>query len=129
MPNLTPYAQRLRKTMTPEERKLWFEFLRPLPFTVNRQKVIGPYIVDFYCAAARLVIEIDGSQHYRVLGKQADEQRDAFLHRRDLKIVRYPNNAVNYHFEAVCSDIARRIREQMNDARGFPSRGSWQPKG
>ena len=61
-PKLTPFARKLRREMTKEERHLWYDFLKPLPVTVNRQKVIGPYIVDFYCAGAKLVIELDGSQ-------------------------------------------------------------------
>jgi very-short-patch-repair endonuclease len=62
--NLTRNAQRLRKGMTKEERHLWFDFLKDLPINFNRQKVIGQYIVDFYCASANLVVELDGSQHF-----------------------------------------------------------------
>ncbi|PLS32025.1 hypothetical protein Uis1B_0117 [Bifidobacterium margollesii] len=112
MSNLTPYAQQLRKNMTREERKLWFGFFRSLPLTINRQKVIGPYIVDFYCAKARLVIELDGSQHYQIPGKRSDSRRDAFLRNQSMEVARYPNNEVNHHFEAVCADIARRIHDR-----------------
>ena len=66
---LTASAKTLRKHMTREERHLWYDFFKQLPLTVNRQKVIGPYIVDFYCAEAKLVIELDGSQHYEDRGK------------------------------------------------------------
>ena len=59
--NLTPYAQKLRKNMTKDERHIWYDFLRQLPIVINRQKVIGKYIVDFYCASMKTVIEIDGS--------------------------------------------------------------------
>ena len=68
-PDHTKYAQKLRREMTKEERHLWYDFLKTLPETVNRQKVIGPCIVDFYCASAGLVIELDGSQHFEETGK------------------------------------------------------------
>ena len=68
-PNLTEYSKKLRREMTKEERHLWYDFLKPLPFTFHRQKVIGSYIVDFYCAKAKLVIELDGSQHYEDAGR------------------------------------------------------------
>ncbi|MDO5399374.1 MAG: DUF559 domain-containing protein [Eubacteriales bacterium] len=61
---LTPNAQNLRKSMTKEERHLWYDFLKSLPMTFNRQKILGHYIVDFYCDRARIAIELDGSQHY-----------------------------------------------------------------
>ena len=72
---LTGNAKALRKNMTKEERHLWYDFLKTLPFTINRQKVIGMYIVDFYCAEAKLVIELDGSQHYSDGGQQTDKKR------------------------------------------------------
>ena len=78
-PKLTGNAKTLRKNMTKEERHLWYDFLKSLPITVNRQKVIGNYIVDFYIAAAKLVIELDGSQHYEDDGMDNDIKRDAFL--------------------------------------------------
>ena len=102
---LTPRAQSLRKNMTKEERHLWYDFLRQLPITVQRQKVIGHYIVDFYCAAAKLVIELDGSQHYEADGKRRDAQRDQFLRSLGITVLRYSNRAVNQQFEAVCQDI------------------------
>ena len=76
---LTPNAQKLRKEMTAEERQLWYLFLRRVPLTVNRQKTIGRYIVDFYCHQAGLVIELDGSQHYEAEGIASDQVRDAYL--------------------------------------------------
>ena len=87
---LTSNAQSLRKTMTEEERKLWYLFLRTLPVRFLRQKVIDKYIVDFYCAEARLVIEIDGSQHYEELGERKDKIRDEYLiQERGLEILRF----------------------------------------
>ena len=71
-----PLAKQLRKDQTPWERKLWYDFLRTCPCRFQRQKTIGPYIVDFYCAAARLAIELDGSQHYEDQGQAADRRRE-----------------------------------------------------
>ena len=104
-PKLKATAQMLRKNMTKEERKLWFEFLKPLPITFNRQKVLGNYIVDFYCASANLVIELDGSQHYEAEGKQRDALRDRFLSDLGLTVLRYPNSDIHRRFDAVCEHI------------------------
>ena len=106
-PSLTSYSKRLRKDMTKEERHLWYDFLKNLPITVNRQKVIGPYIVDFYCACAKLVIELDGSQHYEETGVAADLERDAYLKSLGLTVLRYSNREVNQQFRGVCEDILK----------------------
>ncbi len=102
---LTKNSQALRKNMTKEERKLWYEFLKELPVTFHRQKVINNYIVDFYCASANLVIEIDGTQHYLDEGKAKDETRDNYLFSIGLTVLRYSNDDVNNSFESVCQDI------------------------
>ena len=102
-------SRELRKNMTKEERHLWYDFLRLLPVTVNRQKVIGSYIVDFYCASEKLVIELDGSQHYEEAGKKADIVRDEYLEKQGLRVLRYSNTDVNKNFEAVCEDILRHM--------------------
>ena len=107
---LSTNARTLRKNMTKEERHLWYDFLKGLPVMVHRQKVIGNYIVDFYIAEARLVIELDGSQHYEEKGKQADAQRDAYLRSRGLTVLRYSNADVNLRFGAVCQDIWNRLQ-------------------
>jgi len=104
-PRLTPYSQRLRKTMTWEERHLWYDFLKGLPVTIHRQKVVGRYIVDFYCASARLVIEIDGSQHTTPDGIAADIVRDSYLKALGLTVKRYSNIDIVQNFESVCEDI------------------------
>ena len=93
--------------MTKEERHLWYDFLKQLPVTVNRQKVIGHYIVDFYCASAKLAIELDGSQHYKDEGAAADRERDHALNQRGITIVRYSNNDLNKNFDGVCADLLR----------------------
>ena len=102
---LTPFAQKLRREMTKEERRLWYEFLKDLPVTVNRQKVIGHYIADFYCASAKLVIEVDGTQHFEDAGLQSDQKRDAYFASLGLRVLRYANNEVNENFAGVCEDI------------------------
>lgn len=106
---LTPNAQSLRKNMTPEERHLWYDFLKLLPISFNRQKVIGPYIVDFYCAAAKLVIELDGSQHFEDDALESDAQRDAYLKSLGLTVLRYSNHDVHQRFNNVCEDILLHI--------------------
>ena len=114
---LTENSQRLRKEMTKEERHLWFDFLKDLPITVNRQKVIGRYVVDFYCAEADLVIELDGSQHFEQDGLTDDKKRDEYLRLKGLEVVRYPNNQINEDFEAVCVDILNRVEKSSLDCR------------
>jgi len=107
---LTSNAQILRKSMTKEERKLWYDFLKKLPITINRQKTLGKYIVDFYCAQEKLVIELDGSQHYEETGRLKDEVRDNYLEELGLTVVRYSNLDVNRNFSGVCEDILRRLK-------------------
>ncbi len=106
---LTECAQKLRRDMTKEERHLWYDFLKQMPMNFKRQKVIGSYIVDFYCAAAKLEIELDGSQHYDDEGKAKDAVRDAFLESRGITVLRYCDLDVNRNFEGVCEDIMRHL--------------------
>ena len=106
---LNSNARTLRKNMTKEERHLWYDFLKTLPVMVHRQKVIGNYIVDFYIAAAKLVIELDGSQHYDPSGKQSDQIRDAYLNAIGLSVLRYSNSDINQRFREVCQDIWNRL--------------------
>lgn len=108
-PNLTKNAKILRKNMTKEERHLWYDFLKTLPITVNRQKVIGNYIVDFYIASSKLVIELDSSQHYEDKYKEADIIRDKYLNNLSITVLRYSNYDVNNNFEGVCRDILKHI--------------------
>ncbi len=103
--NLTNNSRSLRKNMTKEERHLWYDFLKTLPCMVHRQKVFGNYIVDFYIAEAKLVIELDGSQHYETEGQHKDAQRDAYLKSLGLNVLRYSNADINRRFRSVCEDI------------------------
>jgi len=102
---LTENAKTLRRNMTKEERHLWYDFLKTLPVTVNRQKVIGNYIADFYIASSKVVIELDGSQHYEDKEIENDKKRDKFLNNLGIKVLRYSNLDVNRRFESVCEDI------------------------
>lgn len=106
---LTAISKVLRKNMTEEEKHLWYDFFKKLPQTIQRQKVIGNYVVDFYCAEAKLVIELDGSQHRTRQGTQDDFVRDDFLNRLGIAVVRYSNLDIHENFEGVCSDILKRI--------------------
>ncbi|MBQ8005144.1 MAG: DUF559 domain-containing protein [Clostridia bacterium] len=112
---LVSTSQKLRKEMTREEKHLWYDFLKKLPFTVNRQKNIGNYIVDFYVSSKNTVIEIDGSQHFREENKLQDEQRDSDLKKLGLRIIRYKNIDINRNFESVCKDILERLNVDIND--------------
>ena len=106
---LTPNAKVLRRGMTKEERHLWYDFLKTLPVTVHRQKVIGQYIVDFYVASEKIAIELDGSLHYEDDGVKKDAERDIYLKSQGLTILRYSNADVNRNFQGVCQDILKHI--------------------
>ena len=106
-PNLKPFAQKLRREMTKEKRHLWYDFLKSLPVTVKRQQVMGPYIVDFYIASAKLVIELDGSQHYEKEGSDTDRKREHFLSDLGIHVLRFSNLDVNRNFNGVCEEILK----------------------
>ncbi len=108
---LTKNSQNLRKNMTKEEKHLWYDFLKKLPVTVHRQKVIAEYIVDFYCAEAKLVIELDGSQHYEEEVIKTDIERDKYLKSLGLTVLRYSNIDINRNFDSVCADIENHIKK------------------
>ena len=103
--HLTQNARSLRKAMTKEERHLWYDFLRGLPVKVHRQKVIGNYIADFYVASQKIIIELDGSQHFEQYGQIADIARDRYFSELGITVLRYPNSEVNRNFAVVCQDI------------------------
>lgn len=108
-PQLRSNAQQLRKNMTREERRLWYDCLRQLPLRVHRQKVIGSYIVDFYIAKAALVIELDGSQHFDPTAREKDRIRDAYLGSLGITVLRYSNDQIHHRFSEVCQDIWEHI--------------------
>jgi len=111
---LVPLAKQLRREMTKEERHLWYDFLRSYPVKFTRQKVLGKYIADFYCAKADLVIELDGSQHYDVDTLRTDAVRTAFLQGYGLRVIRVPNNEVNSNFRGVCEYIDTAVRQSLS---------------
>ena len=119
---LTGLSQHLRKEMTKEERHLWYDFLRHLPVTVKRQKVIGNYIADFYVAQARLIIELDGSQHYTEEGEKHDKERDEFFEKRGIKVFRYTNRQIHERFDDICADILFQIEKRQKSLPSFRER-------
>ena len=109
-PELIGNARQLRKNMTAEERTLWYQYLRTYPVKFYRQRTMGNYIVDFYCAKARLVVEIDGSQHYEDEGLDYDRARTAFLESLGLTVLRVPNNEIWRNLRGVCEAIDEQVR-------------------
>ena len=107
--DLISHARTMRHHMTRHERHLWFDFLKGLPETVSRQKVFGNYIVDFYIASHRLIIELDGSQHFDEPGQLYDAERDTYLQSLGLTVLRYANSDIDNHFQAVCQDILNHL--------------------
>ena len=107
-------ARRLRREMTSHERKLWYLFLRKHPAKVYKQRIIGRYIVDFYCASAKLVIELDGSQHYELPGIEYDRERSAFLEGLGFEVLRFSNYDVDRCFESVCAQIDLVIQRRLS---------------
>ena len=103
-------ARQLRKNMTAEERILWYQYLRTYPVKFYRQRTMGHYIVDFYCARAKLVVEIDGSQHYEDQGLDYDRARTAYLESLGLKVLRVPNNEIWKNLRGVCEAIDEQVR-------------------
>jgi len=103
--------------MTKEERHLWYDFLKGYPIRFIRQKIIGNYILDFYCAKAKIVIELDGSQHFEETGLEKDRERDEFLKNYDLQVIRIPNNEVNQNFGGVCEYIDGIVKQSLSQLR------------
>ena len=102
---MLPRARELRRNMTPQEKKLWYQFLRKYPVKLYKQRIIDSFIVDFYCASAKLVIELDGSQHYTEQGEAYDAERSACLARCGLEVIRFTNAEIDSEFDAVCNKI------------------------
>ena len=115
---LVPRAKKLRREMTKEERHLWYDFLRTHPARFSRQKVLGQYIADFYSAKAKLVIELDGSQHYEDENRVKDARRTAFLEAYGLRVLRIPNNEVSRNFSGVCEYIDAAARQSLSQPDG-----------
>ena len=115
---LVSLAKQLRKEMTKEERHLWYDFLRGYPIRFSRQKVLGKYIADFYSAKAKLVIELDGSQHYENDNMQKGTERTDFLKKYGLTVIRIPNNEINENFQGVCEYIDSAVKQSLSQPDG-----------
>jgi len=112
--SLVSNAKNLRKNMTKEERQLWYDFLRSYSVKFLRQKILGKYIVDFYCAEAKLIVELDGSQHYEDKGMEYDTERTAYLEQYGVRVLRIPNNEVNQKFSGVCEYIDLAVKQSLH---------------
>ncbi len=111
---LVANAKSLRKNMTKEERRLWYDFLKAYPIRFQRQKIIGKYIVDFYSAKINLVIELDGSQHFEDKEIEYDAERTKYLEQYGLTVIRIPNNEINSNFNGVCEYIDHYIKQSLS---------------
>ena len=105
-------AKSMRKNLTPWERKLWLFFLKNYPLHIYKQRPIANYIVDFYCPKAKLVIELDGSQHYKEAGEQEDEIRTRNLEKEGIKVLRISNIEIDKNFQSVCEYIDYEIKNR-----------------
>ena len=114
---ITHIARILRKNMTKEERHLWYDFLRKYPIKFSRKKILGKYIVDFYCASANLIVELDGSQHYKETGIKNDLERTDYLEKYGLKVLRIQNNQINQNFKDVCYYIDNEVKQSLSQLR------------
>jgi len=110
---LIPYARELRKNATKQENRLWYDFLRTYPVRFQRQKVIDGFIVDFYCYKAKLIIELDGNQHYTENGIAYDEERSNILGNYGLSILRFTNLEVDNNFYGVCMMIDEVVKKRL----------------
>jgi len=124
---LKPYSSELRTKATPQEQHLWYDFLRNNKPRFTRQRIIGGYIVDFYCHEAALVIELDGSQHYEPEAMEYDKTRTAYLNALGLKVLRFANDEVDRNFSGVCAAITEIV--QSRGGKPPPLRGTPFQKG
>ena len=104
---LTSLSKALRRNMTPEEKHLWYDFLRKMPFRFRRQEIIGNYIADFYCHRAKVVVELDGTQHYTAEGLAADQMRTDYMETVGIFVLRFTNAQIQENFRGVCAEIER----------------------
>ncbi len=113
-------AKELRKNATKQENHLWYDFLKYYPVKVQRQRVIKGFIVDFYCAAAKLAVELDGSQHFSEQGLAYDTERSAILNGFGIEVIRFSNLEVDKEFQSVCEMIDLKIKERIDANRHTP---------
>ncbi len=113
--NLQQVARALRYNQTPQENHLWYDFLKAYPVRFRRQRPIGTYIADFYCADAKLIVELDGSQHYTEDGIHHDENRTYVINQYGFEVIRFSNHDIDTNFEGVCIDIDKKVKEKLTD--------------
>lgn len=113
--DLIRVAKNLRSNMTKEEKHLWYDYLKNYKVRFSRQKILGKYVADFYCAKANLVIELDGSQHYQEKELDYDKARTEYLSIFNIKVVRIPNNEVNKNFDGVCRYIDMTVQQNLKN--------------
>lgn len=106
---ILPNARKLRKEMTRHEKRLWYDFLRTMQPCFRRQEIIGTYTADFYCSKAKLVVELDSSQHYEPETQENDAVRTAYFNALGIRVLRFPNIEIDRNFEGVCLTIARAL--------------------
>ena len=111
-------AKNLRKNMTPQEKRLWYDFLSKYEVRFQRQKAIDNFIADFYCHKAKLIIEVDGSQHYSKEGRQKDEFRTEILEGYELKLIRFTNAQIITNFRGVCEYIDTTVKAFLREEGG-----------
>jgi very-short-patch-repair endonuclease len=117
--NLKQASQKLRKGMTPQEKHLWYDFLKTYPVHFYRQRPIYKFIADFYCSKAKLVIEIDGSQHYSEDGFEYDKLRSEIINKYGVEVIRFSNYDIDNNFEGVCFTIDKTVRERTGEDMKF----------
>ena len=129
--NLLEIARLLRKNMTEQENHLWYDFLQHYPIKIYKQRIIDDFVADFYCHQARLVIELDGSQHYTPEGKKYDAFRTEIMERYGIEVIRFLNRDIDNNFEGVCyvidKTIKKRIEELPSQTATQPAPPEWEP--
>ena len=113
--NLKEISRELRKNMTPQEKRLWYTYLKNYPVKFVRQRPIYKFVADFYCSKARLIIEIDGSQHYTQEGKDYDALRSEIINTLGVRVIRFSNYDIDENFEGVCMEIDRVVTGMINN--------------
>ena len=112
-PAILSRARELRKSMTPQERHLWYDFLKDYPVKIYKQRPIESFIADFYCSPAMLVIEVDGGQHFTEQGLAYDRERSAIFQSYGIQVIRFTNHEIDTQFDSVCNQIMRTIESRI----------------
>jgi len=119
--DLIPRAKELRKNMTRQESHLWYDYLRLYPLRFQRQKAIYHYIADFFCASAKLIIELDGHQHESADAKEYDYIRTQAFEGAGITVLRFKNEDIENHFRTACETIDRVVQQRLSKNPPAPS--------